>query len=85
MKFPSKCFAVSMMAMIGPLSTVVSAEHLTKGGGAKKKNKAFPRGVEEQHRQLFFRWMQQHGKDYPDSGELLGRMNVWLDNHGMLL
>ena len=36
----------------------------------------------QQHRQVFFQWMKEHGKEYSDSKELLARMNVWMENHG---
>lgn len=72
MIFASKYLTVLALAV---LPAAIATNPNLKGAPAQN--------LEEQ-RQMFFQWMQEHGKDYPDSQELLGRMNVWLDNHGML-
>jgi hypothetical protein len=81
MMFPSKYLAVFLTAVICSSSSA-TAEHHLKGAIKNNNNNNKASAAVEEQRQLFFQWVQQHGKEYPDSNELLARMNVWLDNHG---
>ena len=72
MSLSKKCLAI--LALVALPAAAAQKKHLGRAPASHH--------YVVEHRQLFFQWMQEHGKEYSDSNELLSRMEVWLNNHG---
>lgn len=78
-------FSVKSAAILAFYGTSIFFSGANAASKERHLKGSSPLQYKEEHRELFFQWMSQHGKHYSTSNDMMHRMSVWMDNHGTCL